>query len=81
LPKAISNHQSYWYWGPRDYNGDIMIILGSDGSGDRKHFKNVEVAGRADNPYSRADERYNIFLCRGLIVDLKAAWPKMKKWD
>jgi hypothetical protein len=81
LPKAISNHQSYWYWGPRDYTGEIVIVLGSDGSGDRKHFKSVEVAGRAENPYSRMDERYNIFLCRGLLWDFKTVWPKMKKWD
>jgi hypothetical protein len=81
LPKAISNHQSYWYWGPRDYTGEIVIVLGSDGSGDRKHFKSVEVAGRADNPYSRLDERYNIFLCRGLLWDFKTVWPKLKKWD
>ncbi|HKD82661.1 MAG TPA: glycosyltransferase family 39 protein [Candidatus Angelobacter sp.] len=80
LPKAISNHQNYWYWGPRQYTGDIVIVLGSDGSGDRRHFKSVEVAGRADNPYSRVDERYDIFLCRGLLWDFKAVWPKMKKW-
>jgi hypothetical protein len=81
LPKAISNHQSYWYWGPRGFTGEIVIVLGSDGSGDRKHFKSVEMAGRAENPYSRMDERYNIFLCRGLLWDFKTVWPKMKKWD
>lgn len=80
LPRAISNHQNYWYWGPRNYTGDIVIVLGSDGSGDRRHFKSVEVAGRADNPYSREDERYDIFLCRGMLWDFKTVWPKMKKW-
>jgi len=80
LPSAISNHQNYWYWGPRNYTGDIVIVLGSDGSGDREHFKSVEVAGRADNPYSREDERYDIFLCRGMLWDFKTVWPKMKKW-
>ena len=35
LPKAISNHQNYWYWGPRNYTGAIVIVLGSDGEGDR----------------------------------------------
>ncbi|HEY7402050.1 MAG TPA: glycosyltransferase family 39 protein [Candidatus Angelobacter sp.] len=80
LPKAICNHQNYWYWGPRDYTGESVIVLGSDGSGDREHFKSVEVAGRADSPYSRVDERYDIFLCRGLLWDFKAVWPKMKKW-
>jgi len=36
LPKAISNHQSYWLWGPREYTGQIVIVLGSDGRGDRE---------------------------------------------
>ena len=80
LPKAISNHQNYWYWGPRDYTGETVIVLGSDGRGDREHFRSVQIAGRADHPYSRLDERYDIFLCRGLLGNLKDIWPKMKKW-
>ena len=80
LPKAISNHQTYWLWGPRSYTGDIVIVLGSDGRGDRRHFRSVEVAGCADHPYSRLDERYDIFLCRGLADDFRKLWPKMKKW-
>jgi len=81
LPKSISNHQSYWMWGPRDYSGEIVIVLGSDGTGDRKHFASVEAAGRTDHPYSRRDEQFNIFVCRGLDTALQARWPRMKKWD
>src|SRR5882724_13134426 len=81
LPKSISNHQSYWMWGPRDYAGEIVVVLGSDGKGDREHFASVEAAGRTDHPYSRRDEHFNIFLCRGLNTTLQALWPKAKKWD
>ena len=28
LPKAISTHNAYWYWGPRDYTGDVMLTVG-----------------------------------------------------
>ena len=28
LPKAIGGHQNYWIWGPRDYTGESMIVLG-----------------------------------------------------
>jgi len=28
LPKAIGNHQNYWIWGPRDYTGESLIVLG-----------------------------------------------------
>jgi hypothetical protein len=81
LPKAICNHQSYWLWGPRDYDGSIVIILGSDGTGDREHFRSVEAVGRAEHPYSRRDEHFDIFLCRGFTGDLRQAWPKLKKYD
>jgi hypothetical protein len=81
LPKAISNHQSYWLWGPRDYTGESVIVLGSDGTGDREHFASVEVVGRTYHPYSRRDEHFDIFLCRDLNTTLQTLWPKAKKWN
>jgi len=81
LPKSICNHQSYWLWGSRDYDGSTVIVLGSDGTGDREHFASVEVVGRAEHPYSRRDEHFDIFLCRGFTGDLRKAWAEMKKWN
>lgn len=81
LPKAICNHQSYWLWGPRNYDGSTVIVLGSDGKGDREHFRNVEVAGRAEDPYSRRDEHFDILLCRGLTMDLRQLWSQIKKYN
>lgn len=81
LPKAISNHQSYWLWGPRDYTGESVIVLGSDGSGDREHFARVDAVGRTAHPYSRRDEHYDIFLCRDLNTTLEALWPETKNWN
>ena len=81
LPKSICNHQSYWLWGPRNYDGTVVIVLGSDGTGDREHFRSVEPAGRAEHPYSRRDEHFDIFLCRGFTGDLRQAWTKIKKYD
>lgn len=81
LPKSISNHQSYWLWGPRDYTGESVIVLGSDGTGDREHFATVETAGKTFHPYSRRDEHFDIFLCRDLNTTLQKLWPKAKKYD
>lgn len=81
LPRAISKHNNYWYWGPRDYTGDIVIVLGSDGQGDREHFQSVEAAARVEHPYSRRDEHFTIWLCRGLNETLQDLWPKMKKFN
>jgi hypothetical protein len=81
LPKAICNHQTYWLWGPRDYDGSTVIVLGSDGTGDREHFQSVEVAGHVEHPYSRRDEHFDIFLCRGFTGDLRLGWSRMKKYN
>jgi Dolichyl-phosphate-mannose-protein mannosyltransferase len=81
LPHAICDEDSYWDWGPRDCTGDVMIVLHSDGVGDRQHFATVEIAGHVGNAYSRRDEWFDIYLCRGLNFDLREAWPGMRKFD
>jgi 4-amino-4-deoxy-L-arabinose transferase-like glycosyltransferase len=80
LPPAISNHQNYWYWGPRNYDGSIVIVTGSDGTGDREHFRTVEIAGRVGHIYARGDRHFPVLVCRGLIEDLRTFWPKTKNW-
>lgn len=80
LPASISKSETYWLWGPRQYDGQSVIVLGSDGSGDSEHFRSVEPAGKVNSEYSRDDERYTIFMCRGLQVPLAALWPHIKTW-
>lgn len=81
LPPAISRHNSYWLWGPRQYTGEIMLILRSDGSGDRDHFASVVAAGRVEHPYARRDEYFTIWLCRGPKFNLQEVWPELKLYD
>ncbi len=82
LPPAISNHNNYWLWGPGGYSGEIVIVLGSDGRGDREHFQSVEPAGEVGEKYSRRDEWFTLWLCRGIKRGpLPAHWPHMKKYD
>lgn len=80
LPPSISKAESFWLWGPREYTGSNVIVLGSDGKGDREFFTIVEPVGRVDNPWSRVDERFEIFLCRDIHPELKTLWPKIKAW-
>jgi hypothetical protein len=80
LPASISKAETFWLWGPRQYDGAIVIVLGSDGRGDREHFRSVEPAGRVDAAYGRADERFTLFLCRDLRVPFDKLWPQMKAW-
>lgn len=80
LPKAISGHQNYFLWGPRNYDGDIMIVLGDTESGARVHFESVTVAATLNNPYAYRYENRPILLCRGLKWNLQTDWSRVKNW-
>ena len=80
LPKAISGHQNYFLWGPRDYNGDIVIVLGDTERGAREHFESVSVAATLNNPYAYRYENRPILLCRGLKWNLQTEWSRVKNW-
>ena len=82
LPRCTCAHNSYWYWGPRDYTGDVMLVLGSNGRGDLEHFRSVEPAGKVGTEYSRRDEHFTIWICKGLLLgNLKDVWPRLKKFS
>lgn len=80
LPKAISGHQNYFLWGPRNYTGEIAILEGVPESDARKEFASVEVAETVNVPYAYSYETRPILLCRGLKGNLQALWPQVKNW-
>jgi len=80
LPKAISGHETYFLWGPRDYTGESMIVMDGRQADLETRFAVVEKVGRAEHPYSMPYEHFDIFYCRGLKTPLKELWPKLKNW-
>jgi hypothetical protein len=82
LPKAIGNHQNYWIWGPRDYTGESLIVLGEGHERNMKeHCKSYSIIGDTKDPLSRPDEWKPIYHCRGYEWNLQEIWPRMKHWD
>ena len=83
LPKSISGHQSYWLWGPRNYSGQTVIIVGSTPENEAQHFNQVTVVAELHNPYAPPWENRPILLCRGPknFHSVSEFWPKVKHWD
>jgi len=80
LPKAISAHQNYYFWGPREYTGASMIVLGDSRARLEQFFRQVTLAGSFGRPY--ALEQGSIWLCRGPRGwNLQQIWPRLKNWD
>ena len=66
LPPAISGHQNYFLWGPRDYTGESMIVM--DDTQERSGAKSARSATKwrsVYHPYSMPYEHFDIFYCRG----------------
>ncbi len=80
LPQAISGHQNYYFWGPRGYSGDILIVVGESKSNVEKYCNSVQQVGEVDNPLAMPSENGPIYLCRGGKVPLSAYWPHVKNW-
>ena len=80
LPASISKAETYWLWGPRQYDGESVIVLGSNGRGDHEFFRSVEPIGHVTDTYARVDERFTIFYCQGMHPPLATLWPRIKAW-
>ena len=82
LPPALSGHQNYFLWGPRDYSGKVILVLDTDADDEREQFESVEDLGQVlSSPWAMPYERRtHIYLCHGLKTDLREFWPQVKKW-
>jgi hypothetical protein len=82
LPKAISGHLTYWYWGPRHYTGEVMLVLGDRREVLEREFDDVEAVSEIGDPYAMAQEHFTLFLCRHPKGwTLAGIWPRLKQWD
>jgi hypothetical protein len=81
LPKSIGVHQSYWLWGPRDYTGEITIVLGDSPEDLAQWCQSVEVGADLRPAYARPREQWTVLVCRGLKGNLKEIWPQIKNWN
>ena len=81
LPKAISAHQNYFFWGPRDSTGDVVILLQSDRRGAEEHCASVTDGPTLNHPYAMGEEHYTILICRGLNSTFRELWPQLKHWN
>jgi len=79
LPKAISGHNNYWLWGPRDYTGEIVITVGESLEDVKKTFDQVELGATVVSEYAMPYESdLPVYICRKPKVSLPEVWPRVK---
>ena len=81
LPKAVSGHNNYFLWGPRDVTGDVLIIVGGDLEDHAPDFAEVKPAAVVRCDYCMPYEaEITIYVGRGLKKPLPVLWPEVKKY-
>jgi len=79
LPPALSGHNQYWLWGPRGFEGNVVIDVNGDCDGTL--FRDRRVAERFDNPWGRPVENgFDISVCTGITTPLAAYWPRLRRY-
>jgi hypothetical protein len=79
LPRAISGHNSYFDWGPRNYSGSCMILIGERSDIYKQYFREVDLVARVPNPHAIPIERnVPIYVCHKPIAPLAKLWPHFK---
>jgi len=81
LPNAISPHQSYFFWGTRDYSGESVIVMGVEREQLARYFNSIEPAGEVGHRYAMPNEYFTIYYCRQPKISLQELWPRIKNWS
>jgi hypothetical protein len=79
LPAALSGHNSYFDWGPRNYSGRCVVLVGERSDQFVKLFGEVHWAATTDNPYGMPIEKaVPIYVCREPRMPLSQMWPRFR---
>jgi hypothetical protein len=82
LPPAISGANQYYFWGPRGYDGSVVIHINGNPDRWRPNCASIEMAGTFGAPLVMPYENNRpIFICRGLRVPFVEAWPVFKRFQ
>jgi hypothetical protein len=82
LAPALSGHNNYWLWGPRDWDGRVLIVVGGTEERMRAAFAQVERAATIEcgrcMPY---ENNRPVWIGRSLRMPVADLWPRLKHYD
>jgi hypothetical protein len=77
LPRAVSQHNSYYLWGHGLVEPKVYVIVGQDREGLEATFTEVHEVARTNARYAMPDETgVPIWVCRGIRMPLDEAWRR-----
>ena len=79
LPRAISGQNNYYFRGPRQYDGEVVIAVGMRIEDLQQIFGEIRQAATIGNEYAIPEENgLPVYICRQPELMLQQAWPRLK---
>jgi len=77
LPRAASQHNSYYLWGPGRDDPKVYVIVGQEKDDLDATFDDVHEVARTNARFAMPDEvGVPIWICRGIKMPLEQAWRR-----
>jgi len=82
LPPALSGNNQYYLWGPRGYDGSVVIAVNVDPNEWSKLCDSARVVATfGTSPFAMPYETHRpIVLCKGMHPSLAQVWPQFKHY-
>ncbi len=78
LPNAIAYVGTYWFFGPGEKPGDVVISIGFSYDDMASFFGTVTPAAHVMNHYAVAEQRdLFVYVCRGPRETVQEVWPSL----
>jgi hypothetical protein len=79
LPQVISGHNSYYYWGPGNCTGEVIIAIGYPLNLLQHEFSSVRQAAVTSCQYCMSDFNHlPVYVCYHIKTSMKEEWVKFK---
>ena len=78
LPPVVSEAGSFWFFGPGELPGTVLVMIGSDSTDVRQFYGDVRVSEIVRSPWSVGEEReVQVLVARRPKQTLQALWPSL----
>lgn len=83
LPRVISPHNTYWFWGQGVTPGRVVIATGFQRADLEPYFRSVRRAAivPAQDGIQNEEVGRPVFVCRGLKMPWARVWPRLKNFS
>ncbi len=83
LPKAISPHNTYYFWGMSATPGSVVIATGYQRADLTPYFRSVRQAATvpAQDGIQNQETDQPVFVCTGLKMPWSAVWARLKNFS